>query len=56
MAHMAAKLEGDIHQVNADVAGITGTRPRPRSMPPANAGNQRLGEILGKGAKEQAAA
>ncbi len=46
-------LEGDIHQVNADAAGIS--RPEAKTMIYAlcyNAGNQRLGEILGKGAAE----
>ena len=46
-------LEGDIHQVNADAVGIT--RDQAKTLIYAtcyNAGNQRLGEILGKGAKE----
>lgn len=46
-------LEGDIHQVNADAVGIT--RDQAKTLIYAtcyNAGNQRLGEILGKGAAE----
>lgn len=46
-------LKGDIHQANADAAGIT--RDQGKTMIYAlcfNAGDRRLGEILGKGPKE----
>lgn len=46
-------MQGDIHQANADMAGIT--RDEAKTMIYAlcyNAGNARLGEILGKGAAE----
>ena len=46
-------LEGDIHQVNADAAGIS--RDQAKTMIYAlcyGAGDQRMGEILGKGSKE----
>lgn len=46
-------MQGDIHQANADMAGIT--RDQAKTMIYAlcySAGDARLGEILGKGAKE----
>jgi len=46
-------MQGDIHQANADMAGIT--RDQAKTMIYAlcySAGDTRLGEILGKGAKE----
>lgn len=46
-------LEGDIHQANADMAGIS--RPEAKTMIYAlcyGSGDARLGAILGKGAKE----
>ena len=52
-AYAAQILEGDIHQANADAAGIS--RDQAKTMIYAmcySAGNQRLGEILGKGAEE----